>query len=57
MPMFIGVIPIDFNKLFEDGRSTAGTFDCKPSGVVEMAVDLTGVLVITILGSKDGGTN
>ena len=57
MPMFVRVIPVDFYELFEDGCPTAGTFDCKPGRVMEMAVDLTGVLVIAILRSKDGWTN
>jgi len=51
--MFIRIVPINFDKLLQDGRSTTGTLDSKPSRVMKVAVNLTRVFVIAILRSKD----
>lgn len=55
--MFIRIVPINFDKLLQDGRSTTGTLDSKPSRVMEVAVNLTRVFVIAILRSKDSRTD
>lgn len=55
--MFIRVIPVNLNKLFQDSCSTTSTFHGKPSGVMKMTVNLPGVFVVTILRTKDGRAN
>lgn len=51
--MLILSITEDLDKLFEDGGLTAIASLCKLSRVVEMAVDLGIVFVVTVLGAKD----
>lgn len=44
------------DKLLKNCRLTTVTFLCELGGVVVVAVNLTVVLVITVLGAKDRGT-
>lgn len=56
VPVFNGVFLVNLDVLFEDSHLTACAADGKLSGVVEVTEDSAVVLVIGILGSKDGGT-
>lgn len=52
------VLPIaeNFHKLLEDSRLTAIASLRKLSGVVVVAVDVAIMLVVAVLGAKDGRT-
>ena len=46
MPTLILHIPIDLDKLFQNGRITTGAFRSESSGVVEMAINISFMFVI-----------
>lgn len=52
------VLPIaeNFHKLLEDGRLAAIASLRKLSGVVVVAIDIAIMLVVAVLGAKDGRT-
>lgn len=55
--MFINIISIDLNKLFQDGSLATGAFDCESCGIVKMTIYLPSVLVIRVLRSEDCRAN
>ncbi len=52
--MLVFAVPEDLDKLLEDGCLAAVAALCKLGRVMIVAVDLTIMLVIAILGAKDG---
>lgn len=54
--MLVLSITEDLDKLLKNCRLTSITFLCKLGGVVVVAINLSIVLVIAILGAKDGST-
>ena len=57
VPVLVLTIAEDFDELLENRRMTAIASLSELCGVVEMAIHLRFVLVITVLGSKDCGTD
>lgn len=55
--MLVDIVPIDLDELLQDSSLTTSALDCEACRVVEMAVYLTAVLVIRVLGTKDCGTD
>ena len=55
--MLVLAIAEDFDKLFEDGRLAAIAALCEFCRVVVMAVDISLVLVIAVLGAEHSGTH
>jgi hypothetical protein len=56
MPAFVFHIPIDLNKLFEDGTAATSALGGKPRGIVEVAVDIAIMFIIRILRSEESRT-
>lgn len=56
MPVLVLPIAENLHKLLEDGRLAAIAPLRELSGVVVVAVDVPVVLVVAILGAKDGRT-
>lgn len=54
--MLVLAVSEDFDKLFENGRLAAVTALGEFCRIVVMAVYVALVLVVTVLGAKDGGT-
>lgn len=54
MPVLILAIAIDLDKLFEDGGFASSTPGGVMDRVVVVAIDLVVVLIVGILGTKDG---
>lgn len=57
MPTFVSHIPVKLDKLFENGASTSDAFGGKPSGIMEVAVDVLVVFVIRVLWAEEGRTD
>jgi hypothetical protein len=56
MPVLVLPIAENFHKLLEDGRLAAIASLRKLSGVVVVAIDIAIMLVVAVLGAKDGRT-
>ena len=52
MPTFILHIPIDFHKLLQNSRITAGAFRSESCRVMEMTIDISFVFVIRVLRTE-----
>ena len=50
--MLVSIVPIDLDKLFQNRCLASGALNRKECAVVEMAIHLTLVLVVTVLGTK-----
>lgn len=57
MPVFIGVVAVDFDKLLENGCFASGALDGKACAVVEVAKDATVVLVVAVLWAEYSRAN
>ena len=57
MPVLILPIAVDFHELLEDGGMATIASLSELCGVVEMAIDLRFMLIITVLGSENGRTD
>ena len=55
--MLVLTIAEDFYKLFYNGSLTAVASLCKFGRVMIVTVDISFVLVVAVLGAKDGGTD
>ena len=54
MPAFVPIIPNDLHKLLENRAIASRTFCREPRGIMEMAVDVTFMLVVGVLRAKHG---
>jgi hypothetical protein len=54
MPTLVSVIPVDLDKLLQYSTVAACALCCEAGRVVEMAVYIAVVLVVGILGAKQG---
>lgn len=53
----VPLIAVYLDKLLENGRVASNTLDCKAGGIVPMAKDGAVVLIVRVLGAKEGGTD
>ena len=55
--MFVYIVTVHLYELLEDGCLAPSAFDCEANGIVEVAIDLTGMLVVRILRPKNDRTD
>lgn len=54
VPMLVLTVPEYLDKLLENGGLTAVTALCELGGIMVVAVDISVMFVVAVLGSKDG---
>ncbi len=52
MPAFVSHVPVNLDKLFQDGAVATRALGSKTSGVMEVAIYVAVVLIIRVLGSE-----
>lgn len=57
MPVLILVVPVNLHKLLQDGCSAARTANREAGRVMEVAKDLTVMLIVAVLGPEDCRTS
>ena len=57
VPTLVPVVPVDLDELLEDGARAAGALGRESGGVVEVAVDVSVVLVVRVLRAEERGAH
>lgn len=52
--MLVDRVPVDLDKLLQDGRPAARTLDGEPRRIVEVTIDAATVFVVRVLRAEDG---
>lgn len=56
MPAFVLPVSVNLHELLKNRSTTSNTFGGKPCGVMEMAIHVGIMLVVRVLGAKEGIT-